>query len=64
MSVLWDDREATAGEKFADSDIIGIPLRIIVSERARESGGVEMTDREEDATEIVEESNVRAKLRS
>jgi prolyl-tRNA synthetase len=31
IEVLWDDRDARAGEKFADADLIGIPLRVVVS---------------------------------
>lgn len=34
LQVLHDDREITAGEKFADSDLIGIPLRVVVSEKS------------------------------
>jgi prolyl-tRNA synthetase len=30
VEVLYDDRDARAGEKFADSDLIGIPYRIVV----------------------------------
>jgi len=33
VSVLWDDREVGAGEKFADADLIGIPFRLVVSEK-------------------------------
>lgn len=33
VDVLWDDREVSAGEKFADSDLIGIPIRLVVSEK-------------------------------
>lgn len=36
VEVLWDDRSVTAGEKFADADLIGIPVRLVVSE---ETGG-------------------------
>jgi prolyl-tRNA synthetase len=32
VEVLWDDREVSAGEKFADADLIGIPVRLVVSE--------------------------------
>ena len=46
ISVLFDDRrEVSAGEKFADADLIGIPYRLIVSDKAKRSGGVEYTDR-------------------
>jgi len=31
--VLWDDTERTAGQKFADADLIGIPVRLVVSEK-------------------------------
>ncbi|TSC69572.1 MAG: prolyl-tRNA synthetase [Parcubacteria group bacterium Gr01-1014_56] len=45
VEVLWDDREARAGEKFADSDLIGIPLRIVVSEKTLAAGKFECTER-------------------
>ena len=38
IEVLYDDREARAGEKFNDSDLIGIPVRIVVSEKGLEKG--------------------------
>ncbi|MDD5152708.1 MAG: His/Gly/Thr/Pro-type tRNA ligase C-terminal domain-containing protein [Candidatus Pacebacteria bacterium] len=54
VKVLWDDRDLRAGEKFADSDLIGIPLRVVVSEKTlagkkfevkeRSSGKVSMLD--------------------
>jgi len=33
IEVLWDDTERTAGQKFADADLIGIPVRLVVSEK-------------------------------
>lgn len=39
--VLFDDRQKTAGEKFADADLIGSPIRIVISKRSLEAGGVE-----------------------
>ncbi|MDP3994735.1 MAG: aminoacyl--tRNA ligase-related protein [bacterium] len=33
VDVLWDDRDVAAGEKFADCDLIGIPIRLVVSEK-------------------------------
>ena len=33
IDVLWDDREVPAGEKFADADLIGVPVRLVVSVR-------------------------------
>ena len=44
--VLWDDRvEVTAGEKFADADLLGMPMRVTISERSLTAGGVELVDR-------------------
>jgi prolyl-tRNA synthetase len=54
IEVLFDDRELSAGEKFADADLIGIPYRIVVSEKSIQAGGVEVKKRNEDKSEIVE----------
>lgn len=45
--VLYDDRDARAGEKFSDSDLIGIPVRIVVSPKTLEQGSVEVKRRTE-----------------
>ena len=50
LEVLWDDRDERAGVKFNDADLIGLPIRLTVSERALSQGGVEMKLRcDEDA---------------
>jgi prolyl-tRNA synthetase len=41
LSVLYDDRQASAGVKFNDADLIGIPLRLTVSKRSAKEGLVE-----------------------
>lgn len=43
IEALYDDRDARAGEKFADADLIGIPTRLIVSEKTLAEGGVEVS---------------------
>jgi prolyl-tRNA synthetase len=53
IEVLWDDRDASAGEKFADSDLIGIPYRIVVSEKSLAQGGAEIKRRAFGAAQIV-----------
>ncbi len=53
VEVLYDDRDLRAGEKFADSDLIGIPLRFVVSERTVAEGNVEVKRRRENEAEIV-----------
>ena len=43
--VLVDDREQRAGEKFADADLIGIPVRITVGKKTLDDGAVDVRDR-------------------
>jgi prolyl-tRNA synthetase len=52
IDVLYDDREATPGVKFADADLRGIPVRVTISDRGIRNGTVEVKrrDREEFAT--------------
>lgn len=45
VEVLYDDRELRAGLKFADSDLIGIPIRVVVSPSTVEQGKVEIKER-------------------
>ncbi len=42
IDTIWDDREATAGFKFKDADLIGYPLRLVVSPRKVKDGLVEL----------------------
>jgi len=54
IEVLFDDRDdVSAGAKFADADLIGIPTRLVVSKRSLESGGVESKKRNKDKSEII-----------
>lgn len=45
IETLWDDRDLRAGEKFADSDLIGIPLRVVVSQKTLAEGTLECVER-------------------
>lgn len=53
IDILWDDREMSAGEKFAEADLIGCPIRVLVSSRSIQSGGVEVKLRNEPEGKIV-----------
>lgn len=64
LEVLFDDRtEATPGVKFADSDLLGMPLRLVVSDRSLKANSVEFKLRSQDDRQSVpvEESVVRAR---
>jgi prolyl-tRNA synthetase len=45
LSVLLDDRDARAGEKFADADLIGLPTRVTVGKKTLEDGAVDVRSR-------------------
>lgn len=48
VDVLWDDRPVRPGEKFADGDLMGIPHRVVVSERTMADGVLEYKGRTDD----------------
>src|SRR3989344_1002730 len=50
IEVLYDERDKSAGEKFTDSDLIGIPLRLVVSERTLKENSVELKKRTDKKT--------------
>ncbi len=58
LEVLFDDREKSAGEKFADADLIGIPHQIIVSDRGLSGGEVELKDRSTGKVSLVNEADI------
>jgi prolyl-tRNA synthetase len=45
LDVLLDDRDLRPGEKFADADLIGIPIRITAGKKSLEDGAVDVKDR-------------------
>lgn len=54
IEVLFDDRaDISAGEKFADSDLLGIPMRAVISARSLKEGGIEIKKRTEDKGKII-----------
>jgi prolyl-tRNA synthetase len=46
IEVLWDDRDVSAGEKFADADLMGMPIRVVVSKKTLEGGAYEVKNRQ------------------
>ena len=68
IDVLLDDRDARPGVKFADSELMGIPHRIVIGERGLAAGNLEYRHRREsESTEIPMEDPVgyiRHKLNS
>ena len=61
IDVLWDDRDITAGGKFADVDLIGIPYRIVVSTKTGDK--IEWKDRASGKIEIITLDQVIKRLK-
>jgi prolyl-tRNA synthetase len=58
VEVLYDDRDLQAGQKFADADLIGVPYRVVVSERNAGSGKFEFTNRATGETKEITEDEL------
>jgi prolyl-tRNA synthetase len=64
IEVLYDDRDESPGVKFADADLIGLPIRLTISAKSIGKGGVEMKRRDRKEFEIVAESDLIARLQA
>jgi len=63
LEVLYDDRkDKSAGEKFADCDLIGIPIRLIVSEKTLAKNCLEIKKRDERKTKLLKIANLSKSL--
>ena len=62
LEVLVDDRAESAGRKFNDADLIGIPLRITIGKRNLAEGKVEINLRETNEVILVEKDHVVEKI--
>jgi len=60
--VLMDDRGTTAGIQFADADLLGVPVRVIVSKRNVEKGEVEIATRDKRVRKVVQIDQVEAEV--
>lgn len=58
VEVLWDDRDARPGEKFADADLYGMPYRLVVSQKTIEAGSFELKKRTESEPKLVSEEQL------
>jgi len=62
IEVMYDDRDERPGTKFADSELIGIPHRITVSDRLIEAGNYEYTPRMSGVSEVLTREQLLGKL--
>ena len=57
IEILYDDRDLPAGEKFYDADLIGIPWRVVMSDKTLSEGKVEVKKRESNSLELKKPSD-------
>lgn len=62
IEVLFDDRDTRTGEKFFDSDLMGIPYRVIVSRKTKEEGRFEVITRKTGVVEYLSEEELFGKF--
>lgn len=62
VEVLYDDRDVRPGQKFADSELIGIPYRVTVSDRLIESGNYEFVERSNGQESLLTREQLLARL--
>lgn len=60
VEVLWDERDESPGKKFADADLIGVPIRLVISNRTGQK--VEWKNRASDKTTLLTSAQVLQKL--
>jgi prolyl-tRNA synthetase len=63
FEVIYDDRVASAGVKFKDSELMGIPVRVVISPRSLENNEAEITIRETGEKFMISLSDLKDKLR-
>lgn len=59
-AILFDDRDNRPGEKFADADLIGLPYRIVISDKTLAEKAVELTDRKTGESKLVKISEINS----
>jgi prolyl-tRNA synthetase len=62
IEVIYDDRDVRPGEKFADADLMGIPSRVVISDKTLANSSYEWKKRTEDQSEQVSKEELLKKL--
>ena len=64
VEVIYDDRAVSAGVMFSDADLLGVPVRLIVSPRNLKAGGVELVTRDKSVSKIVPAADAAAEAQA
>ncbi len=60
FEILYDDRDVSVGNKFADADLMGMPYRIVVSDKTLEKDSVEVKRRDSEEEKLVKIDNLKS----
>lgn len=63
IEVLIDDRDETAGIKFKDGDLLGIPIKIIIGKKNMDKGLIEIKPRRENIAQLVKKEDLIEKIK-
>ena len=58
VEVFWNDKDARPGEKFADADLMGIPYRVVVSDKTMSANKIELKKRQEEQSKLVDKNEL------
>ena len=56
--MLYDDRNVRPGEKFADAELLGIPYRVVISDKTLAEDAAELTDRRTGESQMIKISDL------
>lgn len=62
MSVLYDDRDETASVKLVESDLLGIPMRVLYSQKTAQEGKIEIKDRSSGRIKLINKEDLTKNL--
>lgn len=62
IEVIYDDRNVTAGVMFSDADLLGVPVRVVVSPRNHKAGCVEIVTRDKSLSEKADEKDALVRI--
>ena len=63
LEVLYDDRDKSAGAKFADADLIGLPWRVVVSAKTQLKGQLEIKQRNQGKIDLIKPNQLIARIK-
>jgi prolyl-tRNA synthetase len=64
FDALYDDRDISAGIKFKDADLVGVPIKVVIGEKNAKTGMVEVKSRKTGKVDLIKSEDLVAHLKS